>query len=174
MTYGCDFIHPFTFKLFLGSYIFKATHPSHHLHRQWDIYCWPACSGASAWKGMKGWIRNLRTSWGRWKNSLMGQKRWFIFIILWAVQRLCNSKVMLKVRDQMKVILAQNAYVLWGRIKAHSQLPSSRTGQGSCLAGTHWRASGDTLQKLIYRFPSSLFSAFACSILRRMGVIIST
>lgn len=94
-------------NLFLGFYILKNTHASHHLHQHLDIYCWSAFSGASAWKGTRGLTQNLSTSWGicednctfslgpkcsAWKNSVIFcEKRRLFFIILWAAQTLCNS-----------------------------------------------------------------------------------
>lgn len=131
------FIIPSLLNWFLGSYIFKNARASHRLRRHWDVYCWSAFSGASAWKGMKGWTQNLSTSWGvcednctfslgpkcsAWKNSVIFcEKKGLFFIILWAAQTLCNSKLMPKVSAQMKVLLAQSVYVLlWGRIKAQS------------------------------------------------------
>lgn len=192
MTYGCDFLHPLSFKLVSGVWHIQPTLRHYILHQHWDIYWRSACSGACSWKAMRGWTRNLRTPWGicvnkctfvhrpkssAWKIFWMPEKGGYcvFFVIFRAVQTLCRFKLKLKVRDWIKVALVQNVYILrWGKIKAHSRHPSSQPSQRSCLAGTQWRASGGTLQKLIYRFPPSLFSAFPCSILRRMEVIIST
>lgn len=169
---------PSLLSWFLGSYIFKNAHASHRLHRHWDVYCWSAFSGASAWKEWEDEPRTSAPPEASVKTTAhfrLGQKVRRGKILWWTKKGGYSLLFCELLRAQMKVLLAQSVYVLlWGRIKAHSQLPSSRTGQSSCLAGTHWRASGDTLQKLICRFPTSLFSAFPCSILRRMGVIIST
>lgn len=96
-----------------------------------------------------------------WKILWWPEKGGYCVFFFWAVLTLWNSQLRLKVRDWIKVILVQNVSVLWwGRIKTRSRLPSSQARQSSCLAGTQWQASGGALQKLIYRFPPSLFSAF--------------
>lgn len=123
MTYGWDFHHAFTFELVSG-----------FLHIQ-ERSCitssaptWRLFTAGQLFQGQvheKEWEDEPKTSAPpeasvkTTAHFRLGQKvrrgkiLWFsvkkgrlFFIILWAAQKLCNSKLMPKVRAQMKVLLA--------------------------------------------------------------------